>query len=108
MQDMINKLYKLLHTPLVTPYNLLENCKISNYNYVKYYKKDNGLICEMECESHGEVEKYFYSFDQKDFLQKIERENNSIEREVLFDRAIEVKMHEMNFSKMNKVKSIAL
>lgn len=108
MQDMVNKLYELLHTPLVTPYNLLENSKISNYNYVKYYKGSDGLICEMECESYGEVEKYFYSFDQKDFLQKIERDNSNREREVLFDRIVEVKLQKEKYSNLRKNQSVAL
>lgn len=105
MQDMINKLYELLHTPLVTPYNLLENSKISNYNYVKYYKSGNELICEMECESYGEVEKYFYSFDQRDFLQKIERDNNT-EREVLFDRTAEILQQDKKYNNFKRNKSV--
>lgn len=31
----MNKIYMLLNSPIVTPYNLLENVKLKNYEYVK-------------------------------------------------------------------------
>ncbi|MGM8366581.1 hypothetical protein ACLIBG_14035, partial [Virgibacillus sp. W0181] len=101
MQEMIDKIYHLIHTPLVTPYNLLDNSRLNNYNYVKYYREEAGLVCEMECDFESDLETFFYFFDEKDYLQKIERDLGSSEREVLFDRAIEVEKHKQAFTERN-------
>lgn len=39
-----NELYKLMFKDIVTPFNLLENAKLDNYNYVKYYTKKEEFI----------------------------------------------------------------
>ena len=49
MNKYIDNIFKLLYSPIVTPYNLLENAKLKNYSYVKYYKGSDGLITEMKC-----------------------------------------------------------
>ncbi|WP_050608215.1 hypothetical protein [Clostridium niameyense] len=90
MDTYINKIYDLLYSPIVTPYNLLENAKLGNYKYVKYYKGDIGLICEMKCsiELEGEAIFYYY-FDNKDSLLKIYMKKNC-EKDIVFDRDSEL------------------
>ncbi|AGF59432.1 hypothetical protein B0P06_002229 [Clostridium saccharoperbutylacetonicum] len=91
MEKYIDKLYALLHSPIITPYNLLENAKLDNYNYVKYYKGSNGLIAEMQCVNEDAVEvTFFYEFNIKDELNTIiMKDHQSIE--VMFNRDDEIK-----------------
>jgi hypothetical protein len=78
MSSDIIKIYNMLYSPIITPYNLLENAKLDNYSYVKYYKNNDGVIAEMECLITGEGMKvFYYHFDKKDFLQKVYVESNS-------------------------------
>ena len=39
----INGLYELMFKDIVTPFNLLENARLGNYQYVKYYTKKEYL-----------------------------------------------------------------
>jgi hypothetical protein len=91
MEKYIDKLYTLLHSPMITPYNLLENAKLDNYNYVKYYKGANGLIAEMQCVNEDAVEvTFFYEFNIKDELNTIiMKDDQNIE--VMFNRDDEIK-----------------
>lgn len=91
MDNYIEKIYDLLYSPIVTPYNLLENAKLDNYNYVNYYKGVLGLIVEMECiMDEGQETIFYYYFDKNDRLIKIykERKGQSI---IVFDRNEELK-----------------
>lgn len=76
MQNLIDKIYKLIYSPLVTPYNLLSNAKLNNYEYVKYYKDSSGLIAEMKCKIEDAYEIFYYHFDENDFLQEIYKFQN--------------------------------
>ena len=72
MDVQIKKIYDMLYSPIISPYNLLENAKLENYSYVKYYTNETGLVAEMQCEILGGGEQiFYYQFDKKDFLQKI-------------------------------------
>lgn len=86
MNEYIKKIYNMMYSPIVTPYNLLENSKLDNYSYVKYYKANNLFIAEMECSIPNEGTKiFYYEFDSNDFLQAIYMENNGV-KEKVFDR----------------------
>ncbi|WP_312353942.1 hypothetical protein [Aminipila sp.] len=86
MDAYLNKIYEMMYLPIVSPYNLLENAKIDNYSYVKYYNSDEGLIAEMKCDVPREGEKtFYYHFDKKDYLKKIYMEVDGI-KEIVFDR----------------------
>ncbi len=86
MDKIIKKIYELMHSSIVTPYNLLENAKLDNYNYVNYYKGEFGLIAEMECSGEDDEEAiFYYHFDQKDKLIKVCRETKG-ENSIVFDR----------------------
>lgn len=72
MDDRIKKIYELMYSPIITPYNLLENAKLDNYEYVKYYKDKSGLICEMKCGLEDNTEgTFYYQFDSQDKLDNI-------------------------------------
>lgn len=86
MDKYIRKIYEMLHSPIVTPYNLLENAKLDNYSYVNYYKGENGLIAEMKCITEDNVNAiFFYHFDSEDNLMKIFMKTGST-KELVFDR----------------------
>ena len=97
MDKYIKKIYDMLYSPILTPYNLLENVKLPNYSYVKYYTNSIGVVAEMKCTIDGNYEKiFYYQFDKKDFLQKIYCETDGTQ-EVLFDRAIETETAKANY-----------
>lgn len=92
----IKKIYDMLYSPILTPYNLIENVKLPNYEYVKYYKNHMGVVAEMKCFLDEQEEKvFYYQFDQKDYLQKIYYYDNGTE-EAFFDRKIAVKKAKEN------------
>lgn len=72
MDAYIKKIYDMLYSPVLTPYNLIENIKLSNYKYLKYYTNSIGIVAEMQCFVDRSEEKvFYYQFDQKDYLQEI-------------------------------------
>lgn len=86
MDAYIKKIYDMLYSPIISPYNLLENAKLENYNYVKYYTNEIGLIAEMQCIIPGEKEQvFYYQFDKKDYLQTIYRTTME-EKNIIFSR----------------------
>lgn len=90
MDEYIKKIYELLYSPIITPYNLLENAKLDNYKYVKYYKNKIGLICEMKCLMELEEEViFYYHFDNNDSLFKIYMKQNG-KQDKVFDREVEL------------------
>jgi hypothetical protein len=90
MDKYIEKIYRMMKSPIVTPYNLLENAKLENYQYVKYFKGENGLICEMKCSVDNIETVFLYCFDKQDFLQKILMQQNDNEK-CVFERNHEIK-----------------
>ena len=86
MDAYIKKIYDMLYSPLISPYNLLENAKLENYSYVKYFTNEEGLVAEMQCVVPGDGEQvFYYQFDKKDYLQKIYR--NAMEtKNIVFNR----------------------
>lgn len=91
LNEDVKRIYDLLNSPVLTPYNLLENAKLDNYFYVNYYKGKSGIICEMKCivEDGNEV-RYFYHFDQNDYLFRIYMEQKDEEKVIVFDREQEL------------------
>ena len=103
MDVQIKKIYDMLYSPIISPYNLLENAKLENYSYVKYYKNETGLVAEMQCEILGGGEQiFYYQFDKKDLLKKIYQ--GKIDNEnVIFSRqeAVEVAKEEYYSSQLS-------
>ena len=79
------------HSNIAIPIVFANNAKLENYKYVKFYKDGINLIVEMECTCKDGVErKFFYIFDEKDFLQKIISFDGDKSKE-LFNREIELR-----------------
>lgn len=88
MDAYIKKIYDMLYSPIITPYNLLENVKLDNYKYVKYYTNQVGVVAEMECIVPEEGKKvFYYQFDKKDYLQIIYQGSMKSEN-IIFDRKV--------------------
>ena len=86
MDSYIAKIYELMYSPIVTPYNLLENAKLDNYQYVNYYKGKSGLIVEMKCSmDEGKEVVFYYHFDKDDSLMEIHEEVDG-EIKIIFNR----------------------
>jgi len=90
MDNMIKQMYDLVYSSIVTPYNLVENAKLKNYEYVNYTKSGSGLLVSMKCtvDNFGEAI-FFYYFDEKDHLLKIIMETSE-GQEQIFDRHTEI------------------
>ena len=90
MDKTIKKIYELMYSPIVTPYNLLENAKLDNYNYVNYYKGEVGLVAEMECSMDDGLDSiFYYYFDGNDKLIKVYEEVRG-QKSIVFDREEEL------------------
>lgn len=81
---------KLINDNLITPFNLVENARLKNYEYVKYYQKDNFLISEMKVIMYRKDCIFYYYFDKENKLQKIYCEFEETIEE-LFSREKELK-----------------
>ncbi|NHM31277.1 hypothetical protein [Neobacillus terrae] len=100
MQNKVKKIYELLHSPILTPYNLLENVKLDSYSYVNYYKGEIGIICEMKCTDQNSIEaKYYYHFDEKDHLFKVLMDSSDGCQVELFNRNSELQQEVNNYSR---------
>jgi hypothetical protein len=91
VQNNFKKIYQLLHSPILTPYNLLENVKLDNYSYVNYYKGEIGIICKMKCTDQNNTEtKYYYYFDENDYLFKVLVDTHDGRQEEIYNRNSEL------------------
>ncbi|EFU05742.1 hypothetical protein O1B96_001711 [Listeria monocytogenes] len=89
MYSQIEKIYELTNSTVLTPHNLLDNIKLSNYIEIKYYKENNDIICQMTSLENQEKIHYLYVFDKNDHLQtaKILYESEELE---IFNRSKEL------------------
>lgn len=104
MEKYFDEIFKLMYSPIITPYNLLDNAKLDNYSYVKYYKKNNYFITEMKCQVDENETLFFYYFDDKNFLQKIYMEQEGIGNFV-FDRKENIEDAKLKYYKLANKKS---
>ena len=103
MKDKIKQIYDLLYSPIVTPFNLLENAKLKNYEYVKYYKEEPFFIAEMKCNDFSnEGTIFYYYFDEKNYLERIFKQQNT-DRVLLFDRKQEAEKQKQEFLNSRKI-----
>jgi len=109
MENYIDKIYKLMYSPIITPYNLLGNVKLDNYAYVNYYKGYDGITCEMKCTTDDGFETiFYYNFDQDDRLYNVYMELDSV-KTLVFDRKTELIELKSQFrSNYNKDEDIAI
>jgi len=90
MDERFQQLYELLYSPIITPYNLLENAKLDNYDYVNYSKIENGMLVTMKCTIERDlIANFFYFFDDNDCLQMVKMETDE-GMETIFDRQSEI------------------
>lgn len=106
MNENIKKIYDMLHSPILTPYNLLENAKLDNYEYVTYYSNEIGLVAEMKCiVDGGKKEIFYYQFDKENHLQKICQKNGD-KKDVVFDRKMEVEKAKKSYYSHSKITEV--
>lgn len=98
MNEYIKKIYDMLYSPILTPYNLLENAKLENYSYVKYYKDKTNLVAEMECKVDDDTKIFYYYFDEKDYLERIYMKTSK-NRKIIFDREKEIEKSKIEYYK---------
>lgn len=86
----LNDIVKLINSPLITPYNLIDNIKLSNYNELIYRTNSrNNIICDVHCTVDGVLMIFSYIFDEKNHLQTMKR--TDVEpHEVLFSRSVQL------------------
>lgn len=103
MNSKIEKIYELLYSPLVTPFNLLENAKLENYEYVKYYKEKSSFVAEMKYKDFsGESTVCYYYFDEKNYLECIFKQQGA-QKLLMFDRNREVQKRKGEFINSRKI-----
>lgn len=104
MDNQVKRIYDLLYSPIITPYNLLENAKLPNYSYVNYYKGESGITCEMKCTVEQGVDAvFYYHFDLDDKLQKVYMEESSM-KHLVFDRQTELAGEKQKFKSRERKK----
>lgn len=89
MDNYIKKIFELMYSPIVTPYNLIENVKLNNYDYVKYYTEDDSVVAEMKCLVDDKKAIFFYYFDDNSYLQKVYLEKDGCKK-IVFERSSEI------------------
>ncbi len=99
MKNSIENIYELLYRPIITPYNLLENAKLPNYEYVSYYKGKNGLVAELKCLMEDNTNAVFhYHFDDTDNLINIFMTTGN-QKKLMFDRQEKLNKLAINYLK---------
>ncbi|MCP1398621.1 MULTISPECIES: hypothetical protein [Bacillus cereus group] len=91
MKSLMEKLYEELYSPKITPYELVSNAKLSNYNYVNMTKsEDGGLYVESSCIlDDGESAIFMYYFDVNDHLITLKSVIGNLE-ETIYHRPDEI------------------
>lgn len=106
MRKIIEKIYELKFSDLTTPWNLMENAFLDNYEYVKYYTKNSGLTVEMKCQTLSTFNIFYYHFDKENKLDEIYLEKSNGEKELKFSRKMELEKilaEYLNSSNLEKI-----
>lgn len=69
--SLFNKIYDLNFSPLLTPYNLIETLKITNYVSLNMTKNEVGIIAELKCIIDNDTINFIYEFDANDYIQSL-------------------------------------
>lgn len=107
MDKIIEKIYELKFSNLTTPWNLMENALLDNYEYVKYYKEQNELVVEMKCITLNSFNLFYYHFDEQNKLIKINLEHDNGTSELMFSRQAELEKLLEEYKKSNLLKKIS-
>lgn len=84
-EDFIKEICDLANDHILTPFDLVNNARLQHYNYVKYYSKNEYLICEMKFSIFSENYIFYYYFDISNKLQKIYGKKDKLKK-LYFDR----------------------
>lgn len=103
LNDYIKKLSKLLHSPILTPYNLLENLELENYLSINYFKENDCVLADIKFLAHNEEVTFRYTFDNESFLQTIYHMDGD-DMVIQFDRRIEADKLKDEVKKSNCLK----
>ncbi len=98
----IDEISRLFYSPLATPHSVLDNYKLENYEYVKFYREHERSVAEMKCMCPEECFSsiFYYYFDSNDYLEKIIKETYGI-KEIVFERKEAIKQ-EVEIFKQNR------
>lgn len=83
--NLFNDIYNLTYLPILTPYNLLDNLKLENYNSILYKKDGNNIITEITCTIDNNNIIFYYIFDIENNLHEAYYYEND-NKVILFDR----------------------
>jgi len=104
-ETIIQKIYELKEHAIITPASLLDNARLDNYSYVKYYRKnEDAFIVEMECICDDGIKRVFdYIFNNNNNLLQVKATpGNLLQTDVLFDREIELNVLLSRYKKVQK------
>lgn len=105
MDKLISKLYYILNNPLVTPWDLVENVKLDNYDNLHIAKGEKGIIATIECVNDGgSTVEYVYYFDHQDHLLSLVLREGHLE-EIVFDRSKEIETAKTLIAQEKKISS---
>lgn len=108
MEELINKLYYILNNPLVTPWDLVENVKLDNYDNLHIAKGEQGITATIECRSdEGSTVEYVYYFDQQDHLMSLVLRDGYSD-EIVFDRTKEIETAKSLIARQKKISTKAV
>ncbi|MDF2927687.1 MAG: hypothetical protein K0R57_6601 [Paenibacillaceae bacterium] len=86
MKNGIHELYNLENGYIILPSDLIANAKLPNYEHVKFYSNQSGLVVECLCIlDDGDKVTFTYYFNSEDKLQRLISEDG-MSIEVIFDR----------------------
>ena len=103
MKGLINRIYELTNSAILTPQNLLDNILLDNYKEIKYRATSNNIVCEMITIDDKKEINYFYEFTFDNKLQRAYAFYDE-ERLEIFDRAKELSslLKDFEFKKNNQ------
>lgn len=106
MNIQMKSLYDLQYGHIILPSELIANAKLPNYEHVKFFTNNDGLVVECLCLiDDGSKVTFNYYFDHQDKLQKLIM-FDELEYEVLFDREQEVDKLRSKISSCRTVSTI--
>ena len=99
--EFIKKAYDALFSPVMTPNALIDNARQANCSYVKFSMDKEMLVAEMKLKVEGESQSFFYTFNNRNHLEKIVLKVGKT-KSILFDRQKEIQKNKadlINFIK---------
>lgn len=102
MNRKIKEIYDLLYSDIVTPYNLLDNLFLDEYESVNYFKEDSKVVCRLMHKKDGVEDVFYYYFDEENKLETIINEIDG-RRDIMFNREKELSTAVNGYNKFKNV-----